>query len=363
MIEFAATTHPGNRYQHNEDAIGWCDSSGLWFVADGMGGHARGDIASATVKQTLLDAGPRRNLDVDRSLSELVMLAHEAVLLEGIEQALPNMGSTVVLVRVQADQLRVAWCGDSRAYLWRAGELIRLTRDHSLLEQLLASGAVAPDEAFGHPRRNVLVQALGINDPRPEPSEIRLTLDNDDLLLLCSDGIHDELHDNTIAEVIRAKTGAGEAVAEPQAVVDELERRVLATDARDNLSVICLRVSALTHSSPVLFDAAAVEDERHTAQRSMGTTRQRVVDTLELPVVPESQAAKPAAQPATGADPEAMPPDASGAQRRRSTGPTGTATSRATPGAEEAPAAQGNTELWLALTCVGLLVVLVLLFT
>ena len=184
MIEFTATTHPGNRYQLNEDAIGWSEKAGIWFVADGIGGHARGDLASATVKKALLEAPAHP----PRSLKKLVMLAHEAVLLESIEQSLTNMGSTVVLARIQDNRLNVAWCGDSRAYLFRGGKLTRLTRDHSLLEQLLESGAVKPEEAFGHPRRNVLVQALGINDPTPQPSEIALTLDDDDLIILCSDG-------------------------------------------------------------------------------------------------------------------------------------------------------------------------------
>lgn len=239
MIEFTATTHPGNRYQLNEDAIGWSEKAGIWFVADGIGGHARGDLASATVKKALLEAPAHP----PRSLKKLVMLAHEAVLLESIEQSLTNMGSTVVLARIQDNRLNVAWCGDSRAYLFRGGKLTRLTRDHSLLEQLLESGAVKPEEAFGHPRRNVLVQALGINDPTPQPSEIALTLDDDDLIILCSDGVHDELHDDHISELLTAMGASGSVST--QAIVDEIERRVLATDARDNLSAICLRVNGL----------------------------------------------------------------------------------------------------------------------
>ena len=239
LIEFAATTHPGNRYQLNEDAIGWSEPAGIWFVADGIGGHARGDLASATVKQALLDAPSHP----PQSLKQLVMLAHEAVLLEGIEQSVTKMGSTLVLARIRDNRLNVAWCGDSRAYLFRAGTLTRLTRDHSLLQQLLKSGEVTPEEAFGHPRRNVLVQALGIDTPPPRPSEIALTLKNDDLVILCSDGVHDELHDDHISELLGAMHSSGSAST--QKIVDEVERRVLASDARDNLSAICLRVGGL----------------------------------------------------------------------------------------------------------------------
>lgn len=330
MIEFSATTHPGNRYQHNEDAIGWSEKAGLWFVADGMGGHSRGDIASATVKKSLLNAAT----DPERSLSELVLLAHEAVLLEGIERDLPNMGSTVVMARVTDTELTVGWCGDSRAYLWRGCELLRVTRDHSLLEQLLENGVIGPEEAFGHPRRNVLVQALGINDPRPTPGEIALTLDDGDLLLLCSDGIHDELQDGTIAEVLHAYSA-------PQDIVDELERRVLGGDARDNLSVVALRFTDLPPGGPVPLNAPDLRTRLDAIQRPSEPGRHQVVDTLELPVVREGAAkVSIAGQP----EREAITP---------------TATPAAIPPAKD----HGGLELWLLLAGVALLVVLVLIFT
>ncbi len=301
LIEFTATTHPGNRYQHNEDAIGWDEAAGVWFVADGIGGHSRGDLASATVKTALLGGALRAN----HSLTELVMLAHEAVLLEGIERSLKNMGSTLVIARIDGARLSVAWCGDSRAYLWRAGQLSRLTRDHSLLEELLESGVVQPEEAFGHPRRNVLVQALGISDPKPAPEEISLTLDSDDLVLLCSDGVHDELPDTVIADVFAAMSSRPSRST--QAVVDELERRVLTTDARDNLSAICLRVSGLGRRDPFANDQAF--DPQKTVQRDLHKTHQRIVDTRKLP------------PPQTSA-PEATPDAISDATPRPAANPT-----------------------------------------
>ena len=297
MIEFTAATHPGNRYTHNEDAIGWSEEAGLWFVADGMGGHARGDIASATVKGALLSAAT----EPLRPLPELVLLAHEAVQQQGILRDLPNMGSTLVIARVVEDQLSVSWCGDSRAYLWRDGQLVRITRDHSLLEQLLESGAVAPEDAFGHPRRNVLIQALGINDPQPQPGAVALTLNNDDMLLLCSDGVHDELPDGTIADVMQA-------FGEPQAIVDELERRVLSGDARDNLSVICLRVSGLVPGAADALSVADIRDELQAGQGSAIPTRQRVANTQELAAVPDAAVDSAPGVDAAGDSRTATPP-------------------------------------------------------
>ena len=325
VINFSATTHPGNRYQHNEDAVGWSEKAGMWFVADGMGGHARGDIAAETVKKTLLSAAA----DPDRSLVELIMVAHEAVVLEGIERSLHNMGSTVVLARIRDAELNVAWCGDSRAYLFRAGEFVQLTRDHSLLEQLLQTGVVTPDEAFGHPRRNVLVQALGINDPAPEPSEVSVALCNGDLVLLSSDGLHDELRDETIADVVRA-------LEEPQAIVDELERRVLKGDARDNLSIICLQVAELPVQGSGPVEIKGIRQPSETIRRSASETQRRRVPTREVPVA--RTPARAAASLAT----------ASGhaAGRKRSWRES-----------------RANMELWIAVGCVVLLVALVLLLT
>jgi len=343
VIEFAATTHPGNRYQHNEDSIGWSEKARLWFVADGMGGHSRGDIASATVKKAILNAAA----NLERSLSELVLLAHEAVLLEGIERHLPNMGSTLVMARVSRTELTVSWCGDSRAYLWRTGELIRVTRDHSLLEQLLENGVVAPEEAFGHPRRNVLLQALGINDPRPEPGEIALTLADDDLLLLCSDGIHDELPDGTIADVLRA-------FETPQDIVDELERRVLSGDARDNLSVIALRFKGLPEEGDAALNVVDLREYLQAIQHPVAAGKQQVVDTLELPVAADTAAAKLAQSAAAN--------QGTAVERSGQGSPSAMASELPTP--TRTPVTDpGGRELWLVLAGITLLVLLVLLLT
>ena len=246
MIEFAAESHPGNRYQHNEDSLGWVEEAGVWLVADGMGGHACGDVASRTVKQSLLRASVAAGEQPNPpSLGEMISQAHAAVVAEGKKRSAENMGSTVVMVRVKGNSAEVGWCGDSRVYLWRDQQLVRLTRDHSLLEQLLESGVVDPSEAFGHPQKHVLVQALGISNPEPVPAELFVDLTNDDMLLLCSDGLHDELRDDEINDLIVAN-------AEPAEAVGALVARTLLGEARDNISVVCIRVSGLEITQPPL---------------------------------------------------------------------------------------------------------------
>ena len=246
MIEFSSATHAGNRQDQNqdsnkdrnEDAIGWSEASGLYFVADGIGGHVRGNSASAIVKQTLLKVSD----ELTRTPSELVLLAHEAVLLEGIEQSVTDMSSTLVLARVDEDQLAIAWCGDSRAYLWRHGELVPLTRDHS--------------------RGDDLDQTLGLDGPHPRPGELSLTLADEDIVLLCSDGLHDELPDTAIADVLRA------AAPDPQSAVNELEQRMLARQSRDNFSVICLRASNLIHAAARPLEVSALRSAVQTAHQA-----------------------------------------------------------------------------------------------
>ena len=238
MIEFAAESHPGNRYEHNEDSLGWSEDAGVWLVADGMGGHACGDIASRTAKQSVLNALGAGDQASDKPLTQLISQAHDAVVSEGIRRDAENMGSTIALVRISGASAEVGWCGDSRVYLWRDSELIRLTRDHSLLEQLLESGVVEPSEAFGHPQKHVLVQALGITNPPPVPAQVDVELANDDMLLLCSDGLHDEIRDEDISSLIVANP-------EPGAAVAALIKKVLEGQARDNISVVCMRLTGI----------------------------------------------------------------------------------------------------------------------
>jgi protein phosphatase len=185
-MRFAARTHPGRRGGQNEDSIGWDEANGLWFVADGMGGHASGDVASRIVKETML--GPGLNLP----LRAAVRRAHDEVAQAAADNtAHSNMGSTVVAARIADRHAEVAWVGDSRAYLWRGQTLRQLTRDHSYLEVLREQENLSETQLRGHPNKNLVTQTLGIGTP--EPSLINEPLRKGDWLLLCSDGLNDEL--------------------------------------------------------------------------------------------------------------------------------------------------------------------------
>ncbi|MFC4308056.1 PP2C family protein-serine/threonine phosphatase [Steroidobacter flavus] len=221
---FSGRTHPGRRGGPNEDVIGWDEASNFWFVADGMGGHASGDVASRVVKETLLGEA------LTLPLVDAIRKAHETVLATAkTNTAYDNMGSTVVATRIAERQAEIAWVGDSRAYLWRGGSLSALTRDHSYLEVLRVQENLSEEQLRGHPNRNLVTRTLGIGTP--EPSTTTLPLKRRDWLLLCSDGLNDELEDREIAEVLQTH-------AQPEKATEALIDAALAKGGRDNVSAV-----------------------------------------------------------------------------------------------------------------------------
>jgi PPM family protein phosphatase len=237
-MRFAGCTHPGRRGGPNEDSIGWDATHGLCFVADGMGGHSSGDVASRLVKETLLATAATLPLE------QAVMTAHRTV--SAAAEANPvhaNMGSTVVAAKIAHRKADVVWVGDSRAYLWRGGKLQQLTRDHSFLEILRDQDQLSETQMRGHPNKNIVTQTLGLGSP--EPSVRRMSMAGGDWLLLCSDGLNDELEDSEIAEILAAH-------ATPEQAAEALISAALGKGGRDNVSAVVVEydgadgVSSLT---------------------------------------------------------------------------------------------------------------------
>jgi serine/threonine protein phosphatase PrpC len=226
MVRFASHSHPGRVHDTNEDSIGCESAQGLWFVADGMGGHASGEVASNIVRDTLEG-------NAARPLSDAVLAAHAAIAERGNsgDERLRGMGSTVVAFVQRGDEGEVVWVGDSRAYLWRSGRLQRLTRDHSYVEMLRDSSGITEADIRVHRQRNLVTQTLGIG--APVPSSAHVDLRANDWLMLCSDGLHDELDDDEIAAQLRS----GRA---PDDTVIMLVDAALANGGRDNVSVVLI---------------------------------------------------------------------------------------------------------------------------
>jgi protein phosphatase len=207
----------------NQDVVGWDEAHSLWFVADGMGGHASGDVASRVVKDALLTAGAL-------PLGQALQRAHAAVVTAAAANpAYGNMGSTVIAIRIGQGKAEVAWVGDSRAYLWDGRSLTGITRDHSFLELLREQELITDAQLRHHPQRNLVTQTLGIGTP--EPSVRTVPLHQHDWLLLCSDGLTDELEDVEIASILRRHT-------DPDTAADALIASTLAHGGKDNVSVV-----------------------------------------------------------------------------------------------------------------------------
>lgn len=229
MSKIVGATHPGNR-DHNEDCFVADASIGLGLVADGMGGYACGEIASELVKITIVEA-----ISNSEGLRDAIVRAHAVVRQEAIgDESKKGMGSTVIAFRIQGQEYELAWVGDSRAYLWDAsiGTLHQITRDHSYVETLLSSGAISHDEAINHPNRNLITQAIGV--PGGDGLEIELIsgrLGEHQQLLICSDGLVDEVVDEEIADILSAASSLENAV-------QTLVQTAINNGGSDNVSVV-----------------------------------------------------------------------------------------------------------------------------
>jgi len=231
-----AKTHTGNIRSGNEDCFFTDDALGLWLVADGMGGHEAGEVASAIVTQVIAD-----EVRDGRSLSDAIQRSHRSIL-DAEEQGLGarGMGSTVVAIRrIQPNQWQLGWVGDSRAYLWtqqgnNEGELQQISRDHSYVQALLDSGAITEEEMENHPERNVITQCLGsLEIPRVRVDTLEGEWKPGQKILLCSDGLSDEVNDAEIANILNEHDDQVTAV-------EKLIEAALRNGGRDNVTAVLI---------------------------------------------------------------------------------------------------------------------------
>ena len=252
-------TDRGRRRLKNEDSIGVFDDLGLYVVADGMGGHAAGEVASRTAIEAVragvkaVQAVSGSGKDAGRRLLEAVDFANKEVLKKASsDPLLKGMGTTIAAVlldrltgiegeggeeagaRGRPTGLALAHVGDSRIYLFRNGELSRLTRDHSLVEDLVAEGRITPGQARVHPFRNVVTRALGTKED-VQADISRLVPEPGDMLLLCSDGLTGMLEDLKIAEIMALGAGS------PFVCADVLVRAANKAGGDDNISAVVLK--------------------------------------------------------------------------------------------------------------------------
>ncbi|WGL17273.1 protein phosphatase 2C domain-containing protein [Microbulbifer bruguierae] len=216
MKRSAGATHTGYRREQNEDAFWGDETRGVWVVADGLGGHQAGEIASQTVVEEI-----QRSSATDRHYEQALRRAH--ALLVGEESSTTAMGTTAVVVAEDGNYFHIYWVGDSRAYLWtppavataesadlpssqqepRHGHLKQLTVDHSYVQMLVDSGAINQEEAASHPNRHVITRCIGgTANPSLEIDRASFSWQPGQKLLLCSDGLSNDVLESEICAVL-----------------------------------------------------------------------------------------------------------------------------------------------------------------
>ena len=234
-LKWGAFSDVGMVRQQNEDSF--LAEETLFVVADGMGGHNAGEVASA-LAVTTLKAGARLGIDDAEVFRELVQQANSAIYTASLDDSTQSgMGTTVTalsIVEGEEPRVLVANVGDSRAYLWRSGALSRLSVDHSYVQELVNEGIITPEAARVHPRRNIVTRALGI-DRSVMVDVFTHFVRTGDRIVLCSDGLVDEVGDTEIAQVLGQHS-------DPQETAEALVMVANTNGGRDNTTVVVVDV-------------------------------------------------------------------------------------------------------------------------
>lgn len=239
-LQIAGLTDVGRSRNHNEDSIGWREVLGLVVLADGMGGHNAGEVASRIAVDTVIgvfeQTDPAASTDVADLCRQATGLANDAIFQRaGADPDCSGMGTTLVMACFEDGELTVAHVGDSRLYRFRDRELEVLTSDHSLVQEMIDSGYLTEEEAAHSANKNMITRALGV-DEQVKVDVARQQCQSGDIFLLCSDGLNDLVARDNIRDIIAA--GGDDLQGTCEALVD----RANALGGLDNISVILVRV-------------------------------------------------------------------------------------------------------------------------
>lgn len=232
LTSFGSRTDIGCLRDHNEDSL--VVTPPLFAVADGMGGHAAGEVASEIAVRVLSELAPEH--PDGEALGRAIEEANRAVIQAAREgRGRQGMGTTMTAAMLEGERLVIAQVGDSRAYLLHQGKLQQLTRDHSLMADMIEAGQLTPEEARTHPQRSVITRALG-SDAHLHPDIYEINVETGDRLLICSDGLSCMIFDDQIENTLRR-------VQDPQRCASQLVNEAIAAGGHDNVTVIVADVT------------------------------------------------------------------------------------------------------------------------
>jgi protein phosphatase len=249
ILDFASLSDRGRVRLNNEDACGLIvpetpeelsEKGAIFVVADGMGGHRGGEIASQIAVRTIL-AFYATNSEQDRShaLAFAFREANKTIIQESVaDSALFGMGTTCTALALRDGRAYFAHVGDSRGYLLRAGAIEQITKDHSIVGEMVRSGIISDEDARHHPRRNVITRSLGAQeDTAADVSAVPLEIQAGDVFLLCSDGLTTYLNDQDLVPVL--------AESPPEEACKRLVKMANDEGGRDNITVIVVAVRSV----------------------------------------------------------------------------------------------------------------------
>ncbi|WP_426625874.1 PP2C family protein-serine/threonine phosphatase [Leifsonia sp. McL0607] len=278
----AAVSHTGKIRSNNQDS-GYAGRE-LFVVADGMGGHAGGDVASAIAVNRIREADGDYDTASEAEFAlQAALIAANSLLAETVFEhpELTGMGTTVSALLRVGDEVAIAHIGDSRIYLFREGELSQVSVDHTFVQRLVDSGRITEEEAMVHPRRSVLMRVLGDVDASPEIDTLILATRPGDRWLICSDGLSGVVKNDDLLAALSSKDA-------PKQVADRLLKQSLDADAPDNVTIVILDIGDVSRGDvvkdPVTVGSAAAPLEFGEPKPS---TRPARLPTLRLhPVRP-----------------------------------------------------------------------------
>ena len=222
----ASRTDIGKLRESNQDAV--IDAAPLFGVCDGMGGHKAGDVASSTAKDLLISLLTGKKPDPDALKTAVEAVNRRLYMKQEEDSALSGMGTTMTVLWAAPEKMLLAHVGDSRCYLLRGGELKQVSRDHSLVAEMVREGLLTPEQAACHPMRNVITRAVG-TDRSVEVDITEELRQKGDVWLICSDGLHGMVEDEKLRETLLTHA--------PEEAADLLLQAALEAGGRDNISL------------------------------------------------------------------------------------------------------------------------------
>lgn len=242
MVQIGFKTNKGVVRKNNEDACFVIPGSDVYMVADGVGGNNSGEVASRTAVEQIAgfvnDNDIRANTTPDHIfeyMAEAIGTANGAIYGLGKDQPqYRGMATTIVLAYLFRGEGYIGNVGDSRAYLYRDGELTRVTKDHTYVNELIDKGVITEAEAESHQQKNVITKALGA-EPSVEPDFYKLPLHSGDVLVLCTDGLYGEVGEEHMLQVLSRNKSMNDTCAD---LVDLANQ----SGGRDNITVVCVGI-------------------------------------------------------------------------------------------------------------------------